>query len=1362
MNSLKRFFGAGGKTGGQVRTPYEAKNTLQSRAYIRFVDLLSEGPIEGFCNSKGVTLQDARLFAGCQPDVTASNTLWYDPAKFDVEFENGNSGPFTVYAKMDTEDVTLNTQLFSISSGYPFSGSNGESLPTSITASFKEVVDAVSNELTSANIKDNADVFLLTYPRTSLEQTQTERTITKTTHGFGLGDIIYRKRTAVNTYSWEKKPDGLSPFLFQTRIVTSIPNANTVVASVYPICEEGRARALYFKSQGSNYLPSVPVVNPIVQANHLFTVGALIDFIDDEWIRVDRYSQTVATVTKVIDEDTFTIIRQVFDGPQINVPSVVSTAVFFDDTPLADENTLAYNFANVRMDYRLGDEVQEPLRGYEQTETLLDTTQSVEIRHQVDLPNTAAVIKTLPIGDWDELIINLLLPDGLYRQDTTNGDVFGLGDNYGTNGAPSSSASIPENQPPVIRITYRIVKFINGQEHIDGSQPELPFGGNDGYVVIRGKTMSPYEISVRGSLNSLGLSSTGGHAYRLYFYRVTPDDAQYTSGASARRSRVTVNSITGIVNVRMSYPYCALVGIEIDAEQFSQVPSRGYQVKLLKLQVPTNYFPPFSKRVRTIRGTTYTDFRTVAEYNRLPGGEGVYDEAGGPVTQIWDGTFYDSWTDNPAWIVFNLATNTRFGFGQYINLANKWLFYKIARYCDELIPTTWDGVKFTSKEPRFACSCYFQTFADAWQVLSDISSSFAGYVFYQSGSLIPVQDCPRPARFAFTPGNVENGFFTYTGIHKNGRNSSIVAKFTDPANRFRLTPVVVQDESLIAQLGWKPLEKTAFGVTSKFQAERFARRLLVSSKELTTTVKFTTGLLGSVLRPGDVIEVLDPTRSSLPFGGRITDIQQASPESGAIVILDRYLSPEQLQTTDNNLFSTYGLVCQLPTGVPTPDEIADETLLAAYMAKQISEPLKVSSVSRAPNGYTMLTLADPLPAGVEIGFVWALRRVDVQPQLFQVLTVEETTKHKFGIVALEYSAGLYDTVDYDSTYTENQINPDLLAWKRPYPVRNLQIQAWPRITDDGTKVYQITISWSPPAQGFAKAYLVEWRRGLGDYQELTTTKLTTAETIVVEADSYCVRVSTVGLRDVRSAPVEMCTLIGVANITNAEVISGLEILGQANNTLFTTSDVSFDWRVNWSEATSGFQTDVPPILPPSVSDYEVLLYSTTMVQLFATSRRETNYTLSLDQNRGLPSGPHREFILGIRARTHNGALSKQTLLRVRNERPVVPVFTFEADNNGYLLIKFNPQLYADFDHFNVWVSDTNNFTPSDANLVFAGSSTAASFAIEIGVPSYFRVAALDQLASSTLDCNISDQFSVVGIRSGNLTAFDFLNPSWGG
>lgn len=1356
MSSLVRYFAGRGKGGSsKVRTPYEAKNTLQSRAYVRFVDLVSEGPIEGFCNSAGVTVTDAQLYSDAQPEVV-DGRLYFDPAKFEIEYDSGTSGPFTVFARVDSQAPLENRPLFTTSVGYPFSGANNTGLRVSITATFKESETKTGSSNETTTFKEAAEIYVQTYPKSAADQVETRRPYVVADHGFATGDVVYRKRTATNTYVWAKLPAGVSVFSVNCRVVTSITGSDSFVAAVYPICIEGRVRCLYVKGLGTNYLRLEPIVNPVSQSGHGFTVGTLIDFVNGVWVRASRYTQTVATVYQVASEDVFSARRQILAGPTINPPSVVAASIYLDDTPLADPDTLEFNFANVRVDYRLGEEIQTPLLGFEQTETLLSTENSVEIKRRTAERGSPAVVKDLATGDWDELVVNLMLPEGLYRQDMTNGDIFGLGDNYGEQGLASSTNAVPENQPPVIRITYRIITTDNsGAEQ---QSPEYPYGTNDGYVVIKGKTMSAYELSVRGSLLTLN-DTEQSHHYRLYFYRVSPDDEEFTN-STARRSKVVVGTITGIVNMRMTYPWCAVVGIEIDAEQFNSIPTRGYHVKLRLVEVPTNYFPPNSRRQRLIQGATVVDFRTRAEYNRLPSGEGAYTDAGEPIEQTWDGTFYQSWTDNPAWITYSLCTDERVGFGSHIREANKWLFYKIARYCDQLVPTGWDGTQYTSYEARFSCSAYFQTASDAWKVLTDVSSSFSGFLFYQSGSVIPVQDCPREVRFAFVPANVENGFFSYTGIHKNGRYSTVVAKFSDPASKFKQTPVIAQDEDLTRKLGWRPLDRIAFGCTSKTQAQRFARRVLLSTKYLTVTVKFTTGLLGSVLRPGDVIEVYDPSRSSLPFGGRILEIKSATVDSKPILVLDRYITPEQIGVNNEELTNTFGIVCQRPMGVPKADEIVDEATLLHYMDSQMTPTLKVSSFARAPGGTTLVALADALPPEVEVGAVWGLRRFDVQPQTFQVLTIEETSPHKFAVVALEYQKTLYDAVDFDAAYDEPSVSPDLDGWKRPNPPRNLRIQYWPSVSESGQKIYKITVSWSPPADGFAKEYVVEWKRGLGDYQLLTTTQLTTAETIVVAGDNYCAQVRSVGLTGKLSTAVEVCTMIGVQSVGNSEIVSGLEITGRAHDTLFTTADVSFDWRVNWSEATSELQSAVPPVLPPSVSDYEVTIYDTNMELVWTGSRVDTSFALYLDANRSLPGGPYREFIIGVQARTYDGALSKATLLRVSNERPAVPEFTFETDLNGFLLIKFANPTYLDFDKFVVWMSDVDGFTPSDETVVYAGPSSLASIKLASGTTSYIRVAALDLLARNATDANISDQFSVVGRRAGQLTVFDFSTLGW--
>lgn len=1285
---IEKFFKGRGKSGGgSVRTPYEAPNTLQSRAYVRFVDLISEGPIEGFCNAAGVTLQDAELDA--QPTLTTEGRIYYDPDLFDVVYDDSNlqeiSG-YRVYGRLNPAHETRNLPLISIAgSGYPFS-TNGE-LSSPIIGTF----------LSTATTRAVASVKTLVYPRTALEQELSRKNIHFTAHGFVVGDVVQRY-VHNGQHVWVKIDATEIPLHHEVRIVRNVISADIFEGVIAQIFKDGRVLGLYVLQPGLGY----------------------------ETLRLD-------------------------------IPSAIGQAIMFDGTPLVDPRNLEYNFQNIRIDFRNGNEFQTPLDGFEQTETIIDSTQSTPILNLTD--HTPSVVKTIS-GDWDELLINLILPDGLYQQDLTNGDITGIGVGF------DDSVNLDENLvstvattgvPPIIQITQQLITLDGSREILHA---EVPFGLNRGIVTIKGKTMSSYEVSVKGKLIKPTGSLYGKHQYKINFYRLTKNDSDF-SNPSSRRSTVAVSSITGIVNVRMSYPFCAVVGVEIDAEQFSHVPTRSYRAKLLKIAVPSNYFPKYSLRVRTVRGNVIEDYRPNAEYCRDSNGDAIYDESGNPVDQIWDGSFYESWTDNPAWIVYNVCTDERIGLGRNILGANKWLFYRIGRYCDELVDSGWDGVRFTAKEPRFSCSTYFQSVEEAWKVLSDLCSSFAGYVYYAGGTVIPVQDRPRKAKLAFSPANVENGLFVYAGTHKNARYSAIVVKYNDPGANYKLRPVVLQDDVLMQQIGWRALEKTAFGCTSLHEARRMARRLLLTGKNLTDSVKFTTGLIGSVLRPGDVFEVYDPVRSSMPFSGRITEIYRTEqPGENPVVSLDRSIPVETLDVNNVPAFRTYGLTCQHPVGVPDGLEITTEEQLMQFLNSQLTHPLKIKGFSKNAKGFTTVILAENVPPAVEVGMLWGLRRYDVQPQLFQTVGVEEVGPHKYEVMGIEYQESLYNAIDLDTTYVEPPINPDLDAWKIPYPPRNLQLMVVPRLGTDGQRIYSLNPTWTPPALGFVQEYEVEWRRSIGNYQYFTTTGLTTVEITISEPDYYCVRVRSVGLGGAKSQWIESCTIIGVITGDNEEIISGLELTGQANNNIFQTPDASFDWRINWSGATSELHSEVPPAIPPNIVDYELTVYDVNMTELWVGSRKDSSFVFTQDQNRVLENGPYREFILGVRARTTSGGLSKETRLRVKNERPDVPTFTFEADLNGMIIIRVSSLPPIDFSHYNVWMSLVDGFVPNDATLVFSGNLNVISVSVDPGKRYYFRIAAIDYLANGILDGNISAQFSAIGQRASSLTVWNFLGQPW--
>jgi hypothetical protein len=355
-----------------------------------------------------------------------------------------------------------------------------------------------------------------------------------------------------------------------------------------------------------------------------------------------------------------------------------------------------------------------------------------------------------------------------------------------------------------------------------GSASISSANGNYGtpYATISGKTTSKYERTHRIEL-------TGDAPWDIRVRRLTAD-----STVSSLQNKTFWESYTEIIDGKFRYPNSAIVGIRIDASQFDSIPTRSYDLKLLKVKIPSNYNP-------TTR---------------------VY-------TGIWDGTFKVAWTDNPAWCFYDLITNTRYGLGDFIpeSQVDKWTLYAIARYCDESVRNGFGGF-----EPRYTCNLYLQNREEAFKVVNNMASIFRGMPYWSSGSITLGYDAPSDPVYQYTNSNVIEGLFTYKGSSLKARHTVALVTWNDPDDFYRQKVEYVEDAEGIARYGIIQTEVVAVGCTSRGQANRVGRWILFTEQSETEVVAFKTGLDGNQIRPSDVIQIADNDRIGARFGGRLT------------------------------------------------------------------------------------------------------------------------------------------------------------------------------------------------------------------------------------------------------------------------------------------------------------------------------------------------------------------------------------------------------------------------------------------------------------------------------------------------------------
>ena len=365
---------------------------------------------------------------------------------------------------------------------------------------------------------------------------------------------------------------------------------------------------------------------------------------------------------------------------------------------------------------------------------------------------------------------------------------------------------------------------------------------------IKGKIDSPFIKKTRLIFNSgdTNLSQDPSFlGWEIKILRTTPDPT-----SSYTRNQTYVDSITEIYDDVYTYPNSSIVAAKFSAEYFSQIPSRAFDVKGLKVKIPSNYDPI----LRTYSST-------------------------------WDGTFKSDkeWTNNPAWCFYDLITNKRYGLGKYIdeNLVDKWTLYQISQYCDVLVSDGFGGL-----EPRFSCNLVISSREQAYKVINDFASIFNAITYYAGGSIFTVQDSQKNKDnfYQFTNASVEDGNFNYSSSSRRVRHTIAIVRYNDKTNFFKPAVEYVEDIEGIKKYGYRELDLTAFGCTSRGQALRFGRWALLSETLETETVDFTAGLEATKLRPGDVFKIFDRYRRTKRYGGRTWNIQNY--QGSGIVTLD--------------------------------------------------------------------------------------------------------------------------------------------------------------------------------------------------------------------------------------------------------------------------------------------------------------------------------------------------------------------------------------------------------------------------------------------------------------------------------------------
>lgn len=591
------------------------------------------------------------------------------------------------------------------------------------------------------------------------------------------------------------------------------------------------------------------------------------------------------------------------------------------------------------------------------------------------------------------------------------------------------------------------------------------------------------EVATDGGAYKQVLSeAVDGKTTSIYERTRRIDLPKAASGWLLRVTRITVNQnnnkiadtmqiagFTEVIDAKLRYPNTALLYIEFSAEQFRNIPAITIECDARKMAVPSNY----DSRTRSYTG-------------------------------IWDGTFKQAWTDNPVWMTYDITVNDRFGLGRRIKpwQVDKWELYRIAQYCDQLVPDGRGGM-----EPRFICNLNLQGKADAWTLLRDISAIYRGMTYWAQGQVFSLSDMPRSTDFdfAYTRANVLDGKFTYASASERTRYSRALISYDNPANNYDTDVTAVTDSKLQRRYGDNPLEISAIGCTRESEAQRRGKwALLTNAKDRAVT--FRTGLAGRIPLPGYVIPIADELIAGRPVGGLVSAV------GGKVITLDRETSAKPGDR----------LILNLPDG-----KCEGRTI-------QLVSGRKV----------TVTTAYSVAP---EPELVWCLDADDLAVPLYRVTSVSRPQAGVFEISAVQYDPSKFAHIDTGARLEERPISV--------IPITVVPAPASVVLTSNssvaqGLAVTTMSIAWeSVPG---AVAYDVEWRKDSGNWIKVQRTGSSSVDVTGIYAGAYLARVRAVSAFDISS----------VWKSSELTQLNGKEGLPPAVTHL-TTESLIYGIRLNW-------------------------------------------------------------------------------------------------------------------------------------------------------------------------------------------------------
>ena len=1209
-----RVHNGGGGKAQTARTPVEDPNSLQSTAVARVLEVISEGPIVGLVGLAGSIIGQVFVPAPYTLTALSSNPI----ANTTI---SGGATTFT-----DTGLLTLSSCTKDPTSVYETYDAGCYSPSTTAGSLIIRWKFGTQDKVQLVGLGSNLSLF------------------TPANGAISSIDLVAASDTSSTMIRWGIRCNEDTTY--------SIVEAGVVVGDSQAQSDNNTVFSIEYASNTIVYKRNGAVIRTTTT-----TTGLTLYFI-------------------VLQATRSAIVNYIEIGQHVlgYLPSTLQ-GVYFNNTRVQNTDGTD-NFYNVFVDIRLGLPNQTVISGFTDIETV------VPVLSTLDILNGTAAVGVAPTtyisGQTSDTIWEEVL--GIYnawsiatygtpmnREWTKDKDSKAAYDRLATQYLSIKASQTPGAAVPYVgsilntNISSAIltISFPEGISLLDkmtgdlhGSSVSiaidtraLPSGTWSEVLVktITGKAVSAFEMDFRVQ-NPASLSSTW--AYRVR--RTSPDSMSIT-----QKGRFTFARVTEIIEKVETYPNTALVGLIVSAESVgNSVPTRGYDVMGLIIQVPSNY-----------NATTR-----------------VY-------TGFWDGTFIYAWTDNPAWILYDLIVNTRYGVNSYLNNyvnVDKWSFYNAAVYNDGLVPDgTYlpDGVTPSGgMEVRYTFNACVQTQTDAWQFLHTVANVMQANIGVIGDVITLIQDRPTPVSKLINNSNVINGEFNYTSSSSTTRTTIVNTTFNERENDYLPRTISEQDNTGLAKYGFIMSDVVAFGVTKETSARRLAKHILYDAMNQTYQVSFSLGLNVVDISVGSVIALMDDnfaSNSGEYYSGRIVS------STSTTVTLDRPISIVGTGWTIGVNVADY-------SGVT-------ETLLTNGTGTYTTVNLSTTAVL----DYSNLEFAI-YKAGV------------VVYRQFRVGSITESSKGIYDIVATYYDPNKYDAIELGIRVSPIAVSAIVTTSKAPTGL----VAAESHRTDGVTAVSYITLSWDYIQDTTIKNYILGYRRNNENYIFVDNIEGNYYELSGVLSGTYEFTLQSVNMYKKKSSSI-VASLIYKNDLSSTLLPPTNIYVAGTTNTIFSATDCNLVWDYNVANdsvidklkdyvveiyESTGLTKYNDYILPYNVSDP----YAKGMVVSYTKAQIKGDFG-------SLP----RAFQIKVYSRDTAGNLSIPAIVNITNPAPVTLTGLVVTGVGLNLNINLAAcTISPDYSEFILAFGTTSTFTPTKANYYYRGTANNYSNGFAIVAPDY--------------------------------------------